>query len=565
MRITAFVMLCAVHVASGAITATLQGSMQGVGSVPSNFVGFSVEVNHVLQYLGESGEMGQYAQVLKNLRDKSGAGPASPTILRWGGNSADRSCYNGGSAMCEYNITSNDIVAYKTFAATTAKQRSVDVAYVVDVNFGMSPDPEKYAVPHVASLTQHALWPFVDSIEIGNEMDLYAKHSNTSHHRNASYSFGDYRVEFGQFATALRSAGMPPKMVRGGTFADSKDAWTIGGLQGYLDQYQDVFRSMSYHNYPISYCKKDSNQTILGHAQAGGVFTHVEHKASFVTQVQQLSALSIPFWIGEGNSASCGGVPNVSNTFMSTLWVLDYLSSLAKVGSGPKGMNFHGGPTGQYTPVAVQNTSMEIRPLYYGLLGFAEFTANEAQWVDVGVAPRTADVTCTDGVMSSGVCCAKMCGVCGGQNCNNEPGGAANCCTGSIRQAGKSCAAGTAPCVMYPDDDYNIDVHAVKDAKAMAYRVLLVSKYDKVVTPQTVRICGVGTSSPATLFRISAPSPHSTYGQGLSYGGQTFDGTTNGVIKGNRTTEPVPIDSGCYQAVVPPMSAAIVTIPYAGH
>lgn len=48
----------------------------------------------------------------------------------------------------------------------------------------------------------------------------------------------------------------------------------------------------------------------------------------------------IPFWIGEGNSCSCGGMPNVSDTFGAALWSLDFLPEVAKAGT--IGMNFHG-------------------------------------------------------------------------------------------------------------------------------------------------------------------------------------------------------------------------------
>jgi hypothetical protein len=50
----------------------------------------------------------------------------------------------------------------------------------------------------------------------------------------------------------------------------------------------------------------------------------------------------IPLWGGEVNSCSCGGCPNVSDTFAAALWALDFLSELSKAGVQ---VNFHGGPT----------------------------------------------------------------------------------------------------------------------------------------------------------------------------------------------------------------------------
>ena len=39
-----------------------------------------------------------------------------------------------------------------------------------------------------------------------------------------------------------------------------------------------------------------------------------------------------PILLGEFNSASCGGIPGVSDTFAATLWAMDYALQLASVG-----------------------------------------------------------------------------------------------------------------------------------------------------------------------------------------------------------------------------------------
>lgn len=58
------------------------------------------------------------------------------------------------------------------------------------------------------------------------------------------------------------------------------------------------------------------------------------------------------------------------------------------------------------------------------------------------------DPTCSRGVPSGNVCCAASCGTCGGTGCSQRPGGAAACCTTSIRAEGRSCAAFPPPCVL---------------------------------------------------------------------------------------------------------------------
>ena len=74
----------------------------------------------------------------------------------------------------------------------------------------------------------------------------------------------------------------------------------------------------------------------------------------------------VSLWAGEANSASCGGAPNVSETFASALWSLDFLSELNK--AGVVGANFHGGPhpnpsagSDTYSPVAFDDAGTVTR------------------------------------------------------------------------------------------------------------------------------------------------------------------------------------------------------------
>jgi hypothetical protein len=80
--------------------------------------------------------------------------------------------------------------------------------------------------------------------------------------------------------------------------------------------------------------------------------------------------LGIPYRISECNSFSHGGASGVSNSYASSLWVVDYLFSAAL--NGATGVNMHGGGDSDgYTPIADHSGSViEARPEYYGLLFF---------------------------------------------------------------------------------------------------------------------------------------------------------------------------------------------------
>lgn len=67
--------------------------------------------------------------------------------------------------------------------------------------------------------------------------------------------------------------------------------------------------------------------------------------------------------------------------------------------------------------------------------------------VAVTLAPPS-DPRCDNGIRSSDVCCAKSCGRCGGESCQDRHGGEHACCTSAIEHDGRSCNTTVAPCVI---------------------------------------------------------------------------------------------------------------------
>ena len=584
-------------------------------SVAPNFVGLSIEVGSVLKMMGSDGSRASFAQALRNLHALTPGAHAGP-VLRLGGNSADDSCFGGGggsAALCKYNISAaGDLAAYRAFAASTAAD--ANVSYVIDVNFGGSTDPAFSAVPHVRALGAAALWPHVRAVEIGNEMDIYASHAGVPgkpQHRNASYTFGEYAAEFSAFLAALRdpAVGLPPKRVQGGTWASSSTsgahlAWD-SGFASYVSQHAAELASVSYHRYPKSHCGGE-NVTAAGllgwSAGQGGVAAFVDR--GFIAAARQQR---VPFVVGEGNSASCGGMPGVSDTFAAALWALDFLPTLSQAGA--VGMNFHGGPSGAYPAIAYRKAApggggsgaaekeegqgrqgqgeekeeeeegytLELRPLYYGLYAFSELVAGGAAWRAANVTGDGAgtaaggDPRCQRGVGASGVCCLASCGTCGGPGCNDRPGGSAACCGGTVQKAALSCDEHEAPCVLDPDWGPAVVAHAAAAATGDELRVLVVAKSvarsAAAQTNATVCVPGAGRGA-AQLLRLTAPAVSTKAGGGIAYAGQTFDGSTDGRWRGARTPDSVaPADDAstatttCYRFVLPRLSAVLLVAP----
>ena len=88
-----------------------------------------------------------------------------------GGNSADRYCFGFQGtdvpAGCPpTNPNMSDLNSYRAFAEGAAA--AANVSYVMDINFGLTPDPSVVATPHIRAITEAGLWPWVRGVEIGN-------------------------------------------------------------------------------------------------------------------------------------------------------------------------------------------------------------------------------------------------------------------------------------------------------------------------------------------------------------------------------------------------------------
>lgn len=164
----------------------------------------------------------------------------------------------------------------------------------------------------------------VSGIEIGNECDIYTGNG----HRNKSYDYVQYETEFAAYLAAYKKAGLPPKRIQGATFCCFVKSFD-DGLKGYVQKYAADLATLSYHSYSGDHCGTHSvtaSQLLSAEASSGRA-----EKYTFV--VADTANEQVPFVIGEGNSVACGGQPGVSDTFASTLWVLDWLPSISKVGA----------------------------------------------------------------------------------------------------------------------------------------------------------------------------------------------------------------------------------------
>ncbi len=211
------------------------------------------------------------------------------------------------------------------------------------------------------------------------------------------------------------------------------------------------------------------------------------------------------FRVNEINTLSGGGQAGVSNTFSSALWLVANAMTMAQ--NTVDGINIHGGYTtgsgSHYDPFEITvhsgtpNTFSigQIWPLYYGMLFFDTATQNNAS-----IYPVTITL--------------------------NKP------CT----------VSGWTACVQ---------AWQTKDTSG-TYRLALVN-LDQVNSGNVVV---ANPASKASVCYLSAPSYKST--TGVSFAGQTFDGSTDGKIQGSaRYIELMPV-GGVFAIPMATTQAAIV-------
>jgi hypothetical protein len=202
----------------------------------------------------------------------------------------------------------------------------------------------------------------------------------------------------------------------------------------------------------------------------------------------------IPFRMGEINSLYNGGEPGISNAFESALWAVDTMFEYANV--GVDGVNWHGGGGSAYTYFDIQAAQAE---------GASTFTLTAVNPLYYGLL---------------------------------------------FFQAATGNGAHLLPVAL--STQANLKAWATVDVSGTP-RLVLLNKDENSTGAVDITLSGY---SHAQIYRLTAPSYLST--SGVTFAGQTFDGSTNGVIQGTQTIESVDVLDGVFEVPMPITSAALV-------
>lgn len=192
-------------------------------------------------------------------------------------------------------------------------------------------------------------------LEIGNEPNGF----NHNGLRPSNYKYPEFLVEYNAHRDKILELVPDAPLTGPGTSTPNIGAW----VNPFIVDQSGKLVLLSKHYYKLG-PPEDPTVTIEALLK-----DNVDVLSQADAMTVNARKMNIPWRFSEINSVYEGGKVGVSNTFGSALWGLDMMFELAKKGCG--GVNFHTGGA-SYTPITRSQDLFSGRPLYYGMLAFAQ-------------------------------------------------------------------------------------------------------------------------------------------------------------------------------------------------
>jgi hypothetical protein len=297
-----------------------------------------------------------------------------PGVLRIGGNSVDRNVWTpNGAGQTSGQIAPSDVAALARFVKAAGWQCLYGVNLGGAATGATTPALAAAEVAYAAQQFGSSLL----GIEIGNECDLYG---DTGNYFAGNWSLADFEALWGQYRTAILAAS-PGVPITGPASGGHEAAWTVPFGETVT---RSQISLLTQHYYRANGQSPSSTAAYLVTPDP----TLVSNLSIMQTGAQ---TIGVPFRMSECNSYYNGGASGVSDSYASSLWVIDFLFNCAQ--GGASGFNLHGGGDGSgYTPIA--NSSGAVvgaRPEFYGVLLFT--LAGQGTLYPASVSAGTLNVT----------------------------------------------------------------------------------------------------------------------------------------------------------------------------
>ncbi|MGP0052753.1 MAG: hypothetical protein ACLPZR_28495, partial [Solirubrobacteraceae bacterium] len=354
--------------------------------VPRSYLGVSTEYWALPLY---APRIALLERVLSLLR-VPGAGPL---VLRVGGDSADHAFWDPGLApMPSWAFT----LTPRWLDEARALVHRVGVRLILDLNL-VTDTPARaarWAQAAVDGLPQGSIIAF----EVGNEPDIYSRADwlATTAGRlpagevlperlTATAYVKDFRADAEALQTVASSVALAgPALSEPQLHAD----W----ITRLLAADRGLVGLITVHRYPYSACAAPGSRAYPTIARLLSPQASVEMAAGLATAVSLAHDSGLALRVTELNSVTCGGLPDISDTFATALWAPDALFDLMRV--GVDGVNIHVRADMINAPFALTGAGVVARPLLYGLILFARTLGPSAELVKLHVhAPARVDLS----------------------------------------------------------------------------------------------------------------------------------------------------------------------------
>jgi hypothetical protein len=334
------------------------------GTIPQRFMGLSYEKTAMTySYFHESNR--HLIALFRRLGDG---------ILRIGGASVDQVMWTPEATGSHSQVRPAEIKALATFLQETGW------LCLYGVNLATStPTLAAEEVAYAASVLGSNLL----GVEIGNEPDEYGV---TGSFFAGNWTFDDYLARWNMFRAAI--LGLEPNVAMTGPATAGGNhitTWTLPFGQAVTAADISLLTQHYYRDYYLA----DGGGPV---ATAAFLISPDSQLTEELTLLQAgARQIGTPYRISECNSFNHGGVPGISNSYASALWVIDFLFDVAL--GGGTGVNMHGGGRSPgYTPIADDDGGVvEVRPEYYGLLLFS--LAGPGTLLETQLSAGTVDAT----------------------------------------------------------------------------------------------------------------------------------------------------------------------------
>jgi hypothetical protein len=276
-----------------------------------------------------------------------------PSLLRVGANTVDQNVWTPtGSGQTAGQIAPSDVDSLAAFVKATGWKCLYGVnlggAATGATTAALAADEVAYAVQQFGSSLL--------GIEIGNEPDLYGDPGN---YYAGNWSLSQFLTLWNQFRTAIL-ATTPSVLITGPADAIHESNWTVPFAQTMT---ASEITLLTQHYYR-------GNGQLPSSTEAALITPDPALIANLAILQPAAQSIGVPYRISECNSFYDGGSSGVSDSYASSLWIIDFLFNCAQ--GGASGVNFHGGGNSPgYTPIAnIDASVIGARPEFYGILLF---------------------------------------------------------------------------------------------------------------------------------------------------------------------------------------------------